>query len=261
MHKIGLVGCGFVGNSVKKAYEYYGIEVLVYDPYIGYNIDFNLIKDCDAIFICVPSPTTEVGKCDTSILEEVLKQLKGSTAVVISKVTAPPSVYKVLQQKYINLVHSPEFLVAATAEQDYFNSTFAFIGGNKEYCKKAEYYIKLAQRKITETKFCAIEEASLAKYTINTFLATKVAYMNQIYELCKHMKIDYDNVKNLIVSDSRIGTSHLDVPGPDGLFGFGGACFPKDTKALVHESDVLNYGMSILSSVVLYNKQIREKLL
>lgn len=255
--KIGLIGCGFVGGAIKKAYEHYSIDILVYDPFIGYDIDFELIKSCDAVFISVPSPIGTDGMCDTTILESTLEKLKDSKSVLISKVTAPPSVYRKLQQQYKNLVHVPEFLVAVTADRDYLEGTFTFIGGDLEYCQKAKDVIVLGQRYLTDIKFCTIEEASLAKYTINTFLAIKVSYMNQIYDLCSALNVNYDKVKELFSSDNRLGSSHLNVPGPDGQRGYGGACFPKDTLALNYESKQQQIDMTILKSAIEYNDSIR----
>lgn len=255
--KIGLIGCGYVGNAIKKTYNSYNIDLFIYDPFVGYDIDFELIKSCDAVFISVPSPIGTDGMCDTSILESTLEKLKDSKSVLISKVTAPPSVYQKLQQKYKNLVHVPEFLVAVTADKDYLEGTFTFIGGDLEYCQKAKEVIVLGQRQLKDIKFCTIEEASLAKYTINTFLALKVSYLNQIYDLCSVMDINYNNIKELFSSDSRLGSSHLNVPGPDGRRGYGGACFPKDTLALNYESKQHQIDMTILKSAINYNNSIR----
>jgi UDPglucose 6-dehydrogenase len=256
--KIGLIGCGFVGGAIKRAYETYGIDILVYDPYVGYDIDFELIKSCDVVFISVPSPIGENGQCDTSIFESTLEQLQGSTATLISKVTAPPSVYRKLQTKYNNLVHAPEFLVAVTADKDYLEGTFAFIGGDLKHCQQAKDAIVLGQRFLTDIKFCSIEEASMAKYTINTFLALKVSYLNQIYDLCANLDVDYNNVQALLASEVRLGASHMNVPGPDGERGYGGACFPKDTQALLFEASKHNTQFDILSSAVNYNNIVRK---
>ena len=184
----------------------------------------------------MPSPTSENGECDTSILENVLDNLSGMEGVIISKVTAPPGVYSKLQVVHPNLVHAPEFLVAATANEDYINGYFAFIGGELEYAQKAEAIIRASQPSLRDVTYCTITEASLAKYTINSFLATKVVFMNQIYDLAQQLGVDYGALSNLLKSEKRFGESHLRVPGPDGSRGFAGACFPKDTAALVYEA-------------------------
>lgn len=255
--KIGLIGSGFVGGSIKNAYALQGIPVVVVDPLYSSSTIEDLAW-CDAIFIAVPSPQSPSGECDTSIFQGVLKQLKEINYVkpIISKVTAPPRVYRELQQLYSNLVHAPEFLVAATAQQDYLDGKFAIIGGLPPYVGMAEHIIKLGQKKIEQTFFCSIDEASMVKYTINTFLATKVAFMNQLSDFCEAQDIDFQNVARILPVEPRLGNSHFAVPGPDGKRGFGGACFPKDTASLCFESRGL---MSILDSAVAYNNAIRPE--
>lgn len=256
--KVGIIGFGFVGNAVKNAYDLVGIESIVSDPAKGLIVKNYQLENCDAIFICVPSPMKLDGQCDTSILESVIDDLKNYQGVIISKVTADPSKYKQLQEKHINLVHAPEFLVAATAKEDYIKGEFAIIGGRDEFCEKALNIIRLAQPKITNYKFCSIQEAALAKYTINSFLATKVMFLNQLKTLSDALNADYNTVTDCIRLDSRIGNSHTSVPGPDGKYGFGGACFPKDTSALNHLAKSLDVDFSILNEVILANKKLRN---
>ena len=74
----------------------------------------------------------------------------------------------------------------------------------------------------------------MVKYITNSFLATKVSFANEMYEICQYLEIDYDKVIEYAQYDERLGTSHWAVPGPDGDFGYGGHCFPKDVKALIH---------------------------
>jgi UDPglucose 6-dehydrogenase len=97
----------------------------------------------------------------------------------------------------------------------------------------------------------------MAKYTINTFLATKVVWMNELYQLCDAMNIDYNKVVAMASADRRIGSSHLRVPGPDGSFGFGGACFPKDTVALLKYAESLNIPLNVLDAAVKKNTLLR----
>lgn len=255
--KIGIIGAGFVGSAVKNAYDLYDVPVIVHDPAKGYASTWEELKSCDGVFVCVPSPTTASGECDTSILREVLEKLSGMEGVIISKVTAPPSIYKSLHVLYPNLVHAPEFLVAATANDDYIHGLFGFIGGTEHYTKIAEEIIRGGQRNLQEVKHCSIAEAALAKYTINSFLALKVSFMNQIYEFCKETGLSYPNLVNLLQAEKRLGTSHFQVPGPDGKRGFGGACFPKDTAALSFEGTKAGVDLTVLKSAIAYNKIVR----
>jgi UDPglucose 6-dehydrogenase len=255
--KIGIIGLGFVGGAVKAAHDLVGIETVDVDPHKGLPATLADAKQCEAIYVCVPSPIGPDGACDTSILEDVMSQLTDYTGVIISKVTAPPSVYVRLQEAHKNLIHAPEFLVAATATEDYINGTYAIIGGYEPYATQAEGAILAAQRKVHRITKIGIGEAALAKYAINTFLATKVIFMNELKSLADAAGIDYNVVKETVQFDERQGNSHFDVPGPDGQYGFGGACFPKDTSALLKYAESLGVSLSILDTAVIKNKTIR----
>jgi UDPglucose 6-dehydrogenase len=106
---------------------------------------------------------------------------------------------------------------------------------------------------------CGIGEASLVKYSINTFLATKVIYMNELALLAETHGYEWYDIARMINLDDRIGVSHMMVPGPDGTFGFGGMCFPKDTAALKKFSNDLNIDMSLLTAAIESNNRIRSK--
>ena len=255
--KIGIIGLGFVGGAVKAAHDLVGIETVDVDPHKGLPATLSDAKTCEAIYICVPSPIGPDGACDTSTLEDVMSQLTDYTGVIISKVTAPPSVYVRLQEAHKNLIHAPEFLVAATATEDYINGTYAIIGGYEPYATQAEAAILIAQRKVRKITKISIGEAALTKYAINTFLATKVIFMNELKTLADAAGIDYNVVKETVQLDERQGTSHFDVPGPDGQYGFGGACFPKDTSALLKYAESLGVVLSVLDTAVIKNKTIR----
>jgi UDPglucose 6-dehydrogenase len=115
----------------------------------------------------------------------------------------------------------------------------------------------LSQPDLNHVYHCTIGEASLAKYALNTFLATKVIYMNELAELSKSLDCNYTVVSKMIKADSRIGNSHLQVPGPDGHYGFGGACFPKDTSALLKIAEEVNIDMNVLDAAVKKNLMLR----
>jgi UDPglucose 6-dehydrogenase len=260
--KIGIIGLGFVGSAVKAAYESCVANVEFFlmdtDTSKGYCDSYEDLLKCDAVFICVPSPQKEDGSCDTSILEEILPAFKEYVGVVVSKTTAPPDVYERLSKEYPNLVHAPEFLTAANATADYLNSEFVIIGAShKLYGREAARIITLPLFGLTRHYFCTLAEASLIKYTINTYLATKVIFMNEIKKVAEASNIDYNVLIELVTNDYRIGSSHMQVPGPDGLFGFGGACFPKDTSALLSYAKSLGVEMSVLQAAVDKNNKVR----
>lgn len=254
---IAIVGLGMVGGAIDYATEGWGSKVLI-DPAKGYKGTYEQAQETAAVFICVPSPQGDDGSCDTSILESVLDKLVDYKGVIISKCTAPPSVYTRLSKKFSNLVHAPEFLTAAKANQDYLNGTFAFIGGSVlAYQKEAERIIRMTQPSLQKVFLCGIEEAALAKYAINSFLATKVVFMNELYLLAKSAGIDYNVVRGMMSADKRIGGSHMIVPGADG-FGFSGMCFPKDTSALLKYGDSVDMNLTLLRQATETNKMLRK---
>jgi len=260
--KIGVIGIGVVGGAIASSYDQMAIQWT-----IRYDIDPNKcvgtwddMMKCAGIFVCVPSPFGENGKCDTSILESVLLKLKGYAGVIISKVTAPPDVYTELGKQYPNLVYVPEFLTDANAMQDYQLSKFMIIGGSiQAYQYEASRIIRLTLLTELEVHFSTLEEAALVKYSINTFLATKVVIMNELKMLADSLQIDFRTVAQLMKLDSRIGRSHCQVPGPDGSYGFGGACFPKDTAALLKIAEDQEVELSVLSAAAKKNTFLRLK--
>jgi UDPglucose 6-dehydrogenase len=259
VNKIGIIGLGFVGGAVVSSFNTSMIDIVVVDtdPVKSFGTYEDLMS-CEGIFVCVPSPSLDDGSCDTGILESVLEKLKDYTGVIISKTTAPASKYEELNRLYPNLVHNPEFLTAANAQTDYLNQKFAIIGGRiKAYVTEAERVIRLSLPELKTIHHCSIGEASLAKYAINSFLATKVVFMNELEQLASASGLDYNRIAGMIAYDTRIGQSHMRVPGPDGSYGFGGACFPKDTAALLKYAEGLGINLNTLDAAVKKNTLLR----
>ena len=259
LNKVGIIGLGFVAGALASSFDggWHKIVCVDTNPNLA-NGTYEDLMDCEGIFVCVPSPSNDDGSCNTSILESVLERLKDYEGVIISKTTATPTVYEELNKRYPNLVHNPEFLTAANAKTDYVRQQFAIIGGRiRSYRTEAERIIKLALPDLTQIHHCTIGEAALAKYAINTFLATKVIFMNELYQLANASGVDYNTVTRMISYDPRIGKSHMTVPGPDESFGFGGACFPKDTAALLKYAENQNIPLNVLETVVKKNTLLR----
>jgi UDPglucose 6-dehydrogenase len=210
--------------------------------------------------VCVPSPQKEDGSCDTSILYDVLTKLQrvNYKGVIISKVTAPPDTYKHLHSHFDNLVYVPEFLTATNSVRDYLSTKYHLIGtSNRAYFLLAREALEVSFGSDADCHQVSIEEASMIKYAVNSFLATKVVWMNELKELCDKVHVNYSKVTNYMTLDKRIGGSHMDVPGPDGMLGFGGACFPKDTNAFLtfaQDNDIL---LSVLDKAVEKNNNYR----
>lgn len=260
--KIGIIGYGYVGKAVAAAYEQ--DLVMINDPVYKDSVAVSELKrDCGAIFVCVPTPSYKDGSCDTTVLEEVVAQLVGFTGVVIVKCTATPQTYIGLENKYpdLKIAHVPEFLTAANAIADYQWPVQIVIGCKNEI--RQDVFSAIITDKInfdmTTVKWCSIAEAAMVKYVANTMLAMKVVINNEYYDICKTLGISWDNVARVAAGDPRLGTTHWQVPGPDGSRGFAGACFPKDVAALLSLANFLHTDPSMLEAAVTKNQKLRTK--
>ena len=261
--KIGIIGYGFVGKAVANSFAGHdNVKVKIHDPaYPDISKSIDKIKDkCEAIFVCLPTPQCEQGACDTSILEGVLEQLLGYEGVVICKSTAPPVTYRRLANELgLKLIHAPEFLTAANANDDYVNPVNIVIGGKHSLWEEAaRYIVPYTNFSPKNVAYCSIAEAAMFKYVANTMLAMKVVMNNEYAAMCERFNINWENVVEIAEGDERLGYTHWRVPGPDGKRGFGGACFPKDTAALLNMADELDIEMSMLSTAIRTNDRLRE---
>lgn len=255
--KIGIIGLGFVGEAIFQNTE--GLTRIAIDTDVskGYVGTYKELEDAEGVFVCVPSPQRSDGSCDTSILEQVLDNLKDYKGVIISKVTAPPDVYIRLGNKYPNLVHIPEFLTAANAYKDYNNEKWAIIGGTViAYQREAERILKYTKEGLSSW-LCPIGEAAMVKYITNSFLATKVVFMNEMEEISAKNNFSWERIRRMISQDPRINLSHTQVPGPDGYYGFGGMCFPKDTSAFIYYAESIGVSLNVLKEAVKKNTLLR----
>lgn len=257
--KIGIIGLGVVGNAIRMSFEAHQIKTLTLDiDPVKTNTTYKEIKSCDCIFVCVPSPMGTNTECDSRIFEEVLFKLKDFKNVIISKVTATPDIYKRLNSQYKNLVYVPEFLTAANPITDYVEADKFIIGGlDSKFKISAQEIISITHPEALYID-ASIEDASLTKYAINTFLATKVVFMNELKDLADKTGSDWNKIKTLVSLDPRIGKSHMSVPGIDG-YGFGGMCFPKDTMALLYYASTIDSQLNVLKEAVRKNALLRLK--
>lgn len=227
---IGIIGYGMVGKAVAQGFN--KTSILISDPkYNDLTISYMCSKEPEAIFVCVPTPTDN---SDYEILKSVLQEIqdlnyKGLT-VVKSTVLAH-------HLEKFDVLYNPEFLSRATSVNDFINPPFVLIGGNRAG-ELLELYKKYSQVNCTRAFLTDIKTASLAKYCMNSFYATKVTFMNQMYEVAEKTGVKWDDLSVILANHPWMGTHHFNVPGPDGQRGFGGPCLPKDTAALVKEFDV-----------------------
>ena len=252
-YKIGIVGIGVVGGAMAKAVK----GAVLYDKYKKMG-SVEQINGCDVILICVPTPYDKKVGCDTSAVEEVFSWITGKKIIVIKSTVLPGTTEKI-QKKYPQhkVLFNPEFLVAKTARRDAIFPDRQIVGYTSKSKNVAKIVINLLPRAPFK-KIIPASEAEMVKYFGNTFLAAKVIFANQIYDLCKKLGINYNLVKECAVKDERIGDSHLDI-FHDGSRGYGGHCFPKDVGAFIMLADKEKVDASFLKAVQSINKKLIDK--
>lgn len=251
--KIGIIGHGFVGQAVANAFD---CEKIIVDPaQTKTTIEEMTAERPDCVFICVPTPSNPDGSVDGSLVTDAIERLPDDILIILKSTVTPDF----LDYPTKRLVYNPEFLNQRTANEDFLNPDFMVFGGRDEDTEAAYRVFDHSNVRKCPVHFTDIATASLVKYTLNCLGAAKVIFMNEIFNL--HARVcgsDWDEFKRILLSDPRIGPCHLDVPGPDGEYGYGGKCFPKDTKALVryaHDQGVL---MSVLLQAIRTNEIIRN---
>jgi len=265
---IGIIGNGFVGKATQLLYNS-KINMLVYDiiPELCNPPGLTLedLKKCDIIFIALPTPMANNGSCYTQIIDNVVSQLnniidKNRTSIVLRS-TVPPGTSKKLDVYFM-----PEFLTEKNWENDFVNCKhwiFGYNGNNTEYdnlfIQKITKLFDMAylegKIKYNNYHFISSDEAELVKYTRNCFLALKVSFFNEIAQYAELKKINYLNVRDLVILDERIGTSHTLI-GVDGKKGYGGTCFPKDTNALKYDMEQSGMKSYIIDASIKRNELI-----
>tara|TARA_Y200000002_G_C22633631_1_gene643649 strand:+ start:56 stop:883 length:828 start_codon:yes stop_codon:yes gene_type:complete len=258
-YKLGVIGHGYVGESQSFAFSP-SFDVRVYDKdSLKSTHSLNEVLDSDFIFVCVPTPMKKDGSQDLSFVESFFKTAKDGPIYII-KSTIVPGTTSLLNEKFKNLkiVFSPEFLTERTAKLDILTQTRIILGGDKNLTSKVRkvYDIRFKNKSIIETDSLTAE---YIKYMNNTFFASKVSIMNEFYRLANHLGVDWETALYGFVSDQRIGDSHLDVPGPDGKFGFGGTCFPKDINAFISFAKKNNVNMNVLEAAWKTNLEVRPE--
>ena len=261
--RLGIVGHGFVGKATDWGFNR-RVEKFIVDP-----LQHTTIKDLkdfnpEIVFICVPTPMSDDGSQDSSIIEKVMHELclYCPDAIKVVKSTVLPSILEILKSMDENIIYNPEFLREKHANEDFVNSEIIIFGGNRNISSKvSNAYLKHSKCMTTEHIFTDLKTASLIKYCINTFLASKVIFFNEIFSLFEKLDVGdtWETIINVLSRDKRIGNSHMSVPGHDGRKGFGGACFPKDSLALVKYAKDQEVDLSLLKTVIKINNKIRSE--
>jgi len=261
--KVAIVGFGFVGKAL-----FYSLrdttDSIKIDPQLNTSISDLQLYNPNIIFICIPTPMKDDGSQDINAVYEAIDEINGllDKPLIVIKSTVLPSYASEIHEKYSNTVFNPEFLREKYANEDFINSESIIFGGTKQNCLKASSFYKQHTNCIQQNHiFTDVISACLIKYSINSYLATKVVFFNELKKIFEKTgsSENWDKFIDHISSDTRIGKSHMSVPGPDGRYGFGGACFPKDTAALHKFSESLNAEFMLLKKAININNNIRSE--
>ena len=287
MSEIAVVGTGYVGLTAGACFAHLGHQVVCYDidkekidklstgeiPIVEKGLE-TLVKEglkenklsfttspqeavsnCKVVFLCVPTPQKADGTTDTSMVDSavsLLAQFLPKNSVLVNKSTVPvgsaQTVFEKLDRQDISVVSNPEFLREGTAVDDFLQPERIIIGSEKPEAAQivADLYEKIeAPLLITDPI-----SAETIKYSANAFLVTKLSFINSIAAVCEGVGADITDVIKGIGYDSRIGEKYMS-PGP----GWGGSCFPKDTKSLIHMAGQAGYDFRFLDTAVAVNEE------
>lgn len=254
---VGFIGQGFIGKNMADNFEKRGYSVIRYSLEPKFIKNKNLIKNCDVVFMALPTPTTPKG-FDNSLLKKAIK-LVGKGKIAIIKSTILPGTTAKLQKENPKLyvMHSPEFLTEANAVFETANPERNIIGipkNNSVFKQKAELVMSLLP-KSSYLLVCSSFEAELIKYAGNSFFYLKIVFMNILYDYSEKIGANWDKISEAVSKDSRIGKSHMKpyhkTSGKIGR-GAGGHCFMKDFEAFIegysksNKKDIL--GINFLKS-------------
>lgn len=259
--KLGIIGYGIVGQAV--AYGFSTAELRVYDKFReGLETLENVAKKSEFIFICLPTPIkSERQGIDLSIVEENIKSVtkftNGTNKIVVIKSTVVPGTTISFIKKYPKTLFAfnPEFLTEANYLQDFVDADRTVVGAiNNDVSLRV---VALFRQQFPNTPIFQTDPttAEMVKYMANCFLATKVIFADQIYDICQKLGIRYEEVKKMVVADRRIFDSHLDVTTERG---FGKKCLPKDLMALKARAKELRADTSLLDIVWRRNLKVRK---
>lgn len=297
--KIAIIGTGYVGlvsgvgladfgNNVacvdideEKIKMLKSGQIPIYEPGLKEYMDKNVregrltftteiekaIKENEVIFIGVGTPPKENGEADLSYVERVVDTIADNLneyKVVVTKSTVPIGTNRWIKKRIkektgeddFDTVSNPEFLREGKAVSDFFHPDRVVIGYEREKAKEImEDVYRTLYINETPIIFCDLETAELIKYSSNAFLATKITFINQIANLCEEVGADVHKVAKAMGMDGRISSKFLH-PGP----GYGGSCFPKDTKALARIGDKNGVEMSLIKEVIKSNEEQKKKM-
>ena len=262
---VGIIGYGFVGQAIGFGFVPV-IPVNTYDkdPNKCMNTLEETVNNSDVIFVSVPTPMNKDGSINLDIVRSVLGDISRVNTrddnVVVIKSTIVPGTTSIFAKEFkdLNFVFNPEFLTERHARFDFLNQSRIVLGGQTEHTEKvAELYrMRFKHCNIMQVDY---NTAEFIKYFNNVFFSVKVSFANEMKLICDRAGVNWNEALAGFVADCRVGDSHLNVPGPDGKWGFGGSCFPKDINAFITFSDNLGVNANVIKAAWQTNLEVRPE--
>lgn len=280
MKSVGIIGYGFVGKALGQLAIKDKIKCVpfdIYDEKFSGPAQMLEAYNCDFVFVCVPTPQDEDGMLDVSIVvdsaEKWFEFCQNEESILVVKSTVPPGCVNELCEHLgtDRIVHNPEFLSQKTHMEDFMHCDEIVIGGAQEHCESLRDLYRLWQNKhpVRTKQHVGASEiitdsvtAEMIKMVRNSFYATKVSFMNDVYDLCDAMNINYSNFRKAFARSGKhswINPKHTVVPGADGKRGFGGKCLPKDAIGLHALAKIYKVDMPVLDAANKSNKERRPE--
>ena len=257
MNAIGIIGNGFVGNAIHQGLKgHYKVSVYDIDPELCL-CSLEEINSTSCIFLCVPTPSKNTGEIDTKPMLAALSNVEDGKLVVV-KSTITPDAAEQINESFpkLRIVYNPEFLTERTAVYDFKNPKRIVLGGQpRDVEAVAAVYEKVFSNvQYIKTDF---KTACFTKYFANCFSAAKVSMFNEFRQIADKAGVDWDIALEGMLASGWVNPMHTMVPGPDGKFGFGGKCFPKDMSAFIKYSLTSGVQPVILKAVWDKNLEVR----
>ena len=267
--KIGIVGNGFVGSSVAYGFSAqtgFDAEIKIYDKdkkKSTHSLE-DVINNSDFVFVSVPTPSNKDHSINIDIVDDIFFQMnflsKNIETIFLLRSTVTPGTSRRVQKNCPNLkiVFNPEFLTERSAKFDFINQSRFILGGEIKNTEKVANLFRQRFGFATPVIQTDYETAEMIKYMNNCFFATKVTFLNEMRQIADQSNVDWETAVEGFVRDGRVGHSHISVPGPDGHYGFGGSCFPKDMRAMISYAKSLGIEPMVLESAWNKNLEVRE---
>lgn len=253
--RITIAGFGSIGHFVYQVFSP-AYDVAIYDPPKGLGSKSDLVNT-DFVFICVPTASLAAGECDTAIVEEVVALASPRRAIICHSTVAVGTTERLINAYSKPLVFVPEY--AGESEEHVYRQldkrNFFVLGGYEPAISDAKDLFASVYNHQPEFFATAPVVAELVKYMENSFLALKVGFCNEFFELCNAAGADYGTVRDLWLQDHRINPSHTEVTKERG---YGGTCLPKDVAAVCRTGRNLGSPMEILEALHTANIRHRE---